>query len=168
MNIIFFTFIGIIALSFIYLQSIVESIYGDHDNDRLFAGNTFVESHIIVTADITDKRLATGLAIGFYGISFTSITCTHSQTKCYGSMGNDRMTGDYGGNEMHGYSGNDLMYGNENVDVMIGYEGDDEIYGGGGTDKIVGDEGADRIFGEKEMMVSGMVRIHNQMAQEIL
>jgi Ca2+-binding RTX toxin-like protein len=148
MNTIFFTLIGIIILlSFISLQSVVESIYGDHGNDRLFAGNTFVESNSIVTADVTGKALTTGLASGFKEIFFTDITCTSAQIKCYGSKGDDSMIGDNGNNQMHGFLGNDKMFGGDGNDWMVGYEGNDEINGGSGADKIQGYPGADRIFG---------------------
>lgn len=61
----------------------------------------------------------------------------------YGSVGDDRITGDANDNFLWGLQGNDILSGGAGNDILEGYDGADTLFGGKGEDTLWGGREAD-------------------------
>ncbi len=68
----------------------------------------------------------------------------------YGSVHNDTLVGDGGGNTINGQLGNDSVFGNAGNDRLDGEDGKDTLFGGGGVDTLVGGADNDFLRGETD------------------
>ena len=122
-------------------------LVGGNDNDVLVGGAgedsleggdgirdvaSYIDSTAGLRVDLTNTATNTGFAAGdtFIGIEDLS-----------GSVHNDSLFGDTGGNVLHGELGNDLLYGGGGSDALHGDVGSDNLWGGAGADAHFGGNG---------------------------
>jgi Ca2+-binding RTX toxin-like protein len=105
------------------LADIPSEIWGDDDNDALFAW-------------------------GFSGSVGFIVHGGDGRDNIFTGDGNDTIFGDASPDEIFAHGGNDFISGGGGGDVLHGYAGRDRIYGGAGADLIHGEEGADRLYGQ--------------------
>ncbi|WP_328718302.1 calcium-binding protein [Streptomyces sp. NBC_00247] len=73
------------------------------------------------------------------------LTGTSKENVLHGGAGNDVIRGKGGDDEMFGDAGDDTLYGQAGDDTLRGNRGDDILRGGAGTDTLVGGPGTDAV-----------------------
>ncbi len=64
-------------------------------------------------------------------------------------LGDDRVTGDIGADDLQGNQGNDTLHAGGGADTVRGGQGEDFVHGNQGEDKLFGDLGGDTLSGGK-------------------
>ena len=99
---------------------------------------SYLGSSAAVTANLTTGTGAGGDA---EGDSFISME------KLFGSVFNDKLTGDANTNTLNGHDGNDVLTGAGGDDLGNGGNGNDRLFGNSGGDVLNGNDGKDTIDG---------------------
>ncbi|MEY8140876.1 S8 family serine peptidase [Falsihalocynthiibacter sp. CO-5D18] len=107
--------------------------------DYLNGGNGFDRAEYLdattgIRADLQYSSANTGEAAGDTYISVEGLG---------GSIHNDILLGDAGGNSLLGRAGNDGLYGRGGTDTLYGQAGNDHLEGGEGNDALYGGAGTD-------------------------
>lgn len=124
-------------------QEGADQSFGGGGDDILYAGvdqvtlngglgldvAAFLFNEAALTVDLT---LATGKVTG--GVAALDVLT--SIEGVWGSLFDDKLTGDGGANNLLGYAGNDTINGGAGDDVIEGYEGVDKLDGGTGLDTL--------------------------------
>ncbi len=125
-----------------------DRLVGSQGNDILNGGNGWD----IVRYDFDDYYGATmginiDLSAGTGTDAFGDTDTFIGIEEVWGSVFNDKITGDNGNNWLWGDNGKDILKGLGGNDQLFGENGNDKLYGGGGGDSLFGQSGNDKMFG---------------------
>jgi len=124
-----------------------------------------------------DKNLIIGVAITLAALmiggsimnSANALTILCNFTgPCFGTDGDDTITGDSQDNHINAKKGNDVVYGSKGNDEICGYDGNDQILGGEGNDIIDGDRGSGNVCDLPGVVISGADKILGGPGDDVL
>jgi Ca2+-binding RTX toxin-like protein len=96
-----------------------------------------------------DTLLGTDLADYFHmGGGKDTVNGGLGDDRIWGDSGKDNLSGGDGNDKIRGGTQNDRIFGGNNDDDLAGEDGNDTISGGAGVDAISGGNGNDRLFGD--------------------
>jgi Ca2+-binding RTX toxin-like protein len=116
-----------------------DALIGGHGGDYLYGGTGTDAAHYIDS----NAGVYVDLAVG-HGVGGTAQGDTLAEIEnLWGSVHNDTLIGDGGGNSLLGDLGNDHLAGGGGQDMLQGGDGNDALMGGGGADDLYGGDGID-------------------------
>src|SRR5439155_4198523 len=81
------------------------------------------------------------------GNDVISVSTISKKATLIGGVGNDRLTGGLGTDDLYGRDGNDTLAGGGGADSLYGENGDDTLAGDDGNDTLFGGFGNDSLGG---------------------